>query len=930
MKARKRILSVVMALVMVVSLVVFPITVHAEEVAAQFGDAWVNYSNALSATPSVFLETSFYVPGETKFMLHSDAPFDYSLMHCACGAGTECETLNGVTVDALKIRYDENGEMLDLTFANEEKEWGGEVHSVVYGTAIPTASAKPGSVVTGAFWYEIDEHKSGEFPFKFALLDGGVSNAVVSTDLSIAETGMGGQGTIPTLKLEMTADQEVSVALCTTYWTGENYSATPTALEIAYTAGNDLLNMSAVNTTHDEIWGGADCTFMVITPSATGKVVAEDTVVTGTVTALNSSGQKVEIPFEITLKAAAAKGAGNSVVSTDLSIAETGMGGQGTIPTLKLEMTADQEVSVALCTTYWTGENYSATPKPLEVTCTAGEGLLNMTAVNTGHDEIWDAADCTFLVITPSAAGRAAADGTAVTGSVAALNGSGEKVEIPFEITLNAASGDAGVAEPVVLEPVVSGDVSIANASLGASGDIPTMNIGFNVAQELSVALCTTYWTDTKYSATPTPLEINFTSGKDLVAMSVVNTAHDEVWAGADCTYLVITPTAAGQAISESVQVSGSIKIFSAASGSDVEIPFDFTLSTIPTFQEWGVADAWTSRAQEIISQANPAPISTVFFGLKDQTENFKALLHTSRHGMICTCGSAECEELNNAENLKIRVDEGADLMNVEFSMEYDATKIQDCVYITLTPTELARTNVKSGPISMAGAMWYESADGAHKTGEYEFAFTFQEKAMANDREKLPTDVDAVVNAHRLGNETDPVKVVVDPTMTYRGKVMTKGLMPFVVCEMCGVDNCPESSNFGAEYATITFSENAQYIESVRFELTTYDGWGPCLFMFLDFTEAAVSADPGTRITGTFAFQKDDHKTKGIDIDFYLYEGVLEEGGIRDVEDETQPNTPNEPGENNSKLPLIIGLGAGAVLLVAVLVVLIIRKKKKA
>ena len=796
MKNKKRILSTVMALVMAVSMLALPITAHAEGVAAQFGDAWVNYSNALSATPSVYLETSFYVPGETKFMLHSDAPFDYSLMHCTCGAGTSCETLKGVTVDALKVRYDENGEMLELSFANEEKEWGDEVHPVVYGTATPTAAAKPGNVVTGAFWYEIGEHKSGEFPFKFALLDGGVSDAVVSTDLSIAETGMGGQGTIPTLKLEMTADQEVSVALCTTYWTGENYSATP---------------------------------------------------------------------------------------------------------------------------------------KPLEVTCTAGEGLLNMTAVNTTHDEIWGAADCTFLVITPSAAGRAAADGTAVTGSVAALNGSGEKVEIPFEITLNAASGDTGAAEPVVLEPIVSGDVSIANASLGASGEIPTMNIGLNVAQELSVALCTTYWTGDKFSATPTPLEINFTAGKDLVTMSVVNAAHDVVWSGADCSYLVIAPTAAGQAITEDVQVSGSIKVFNAMSGADAEIPFDFTLSTIPTYQEWGVADAWTSRAQEIIAQANPNPITTVFFGLNEQAENFKALLHTSRHGMICTCGSAECAELNNVENLKIRVDEGADLMSVVFSKEYDADKIQDCVYMTLTPSDAARTAVQNGPINMAGAMWYESADGAHKTGEYKFAFSFQKKAMANDREKLATDVDAVVNAHRLGTEMDPVEVVVDPSMTYRGKVMTKGLIPLVVCETDGVDNCPESSNFAGEHATITFTENEQYIESVRFELTTYDGWGPCLFMFVDFTEEAMQATPGTRISGAFAFQKDGHKTKDISIDFYLFEGVQEDVGIRDVEDETQPTVPQGTSDKgNSKLPLIIGLSAAAVLLVAVLVVLIIKKKKKA
>ena len=179
--------------------------------------------------------------------------------------------------------------------------------------------------------------------------------------------------------------------------------------------------------------------------------------------------------------------------------------------------------------------------------------------------------------------------------------------------------------------------------------------------------------------------------------------------------------------------------------------------------------------------------------------------------------------------------------------------------------------------------------------------------------------------------------------------VMTKGLIPYVLCETDGAE-CPENPSFGAEHMQATFTENGDLIKEVRFEMANYDGWGDCVYMFVTFTDEAKQAEPMTAIRGALSFQKDGHKTKDILLDMYLF----------DMPEELKPQqTPNEvPGEEveqptddvqepqgsdpeadpaidavedgNNTLVLILALSAaGLVLVLALIVLLILMKKKK-
>ena len=209
--------------------------------------------------------------------------------------------------------------------------------------------------------------------------------------------------------------------------------------------------------------------------------------------------------------------------------------------------------------------------------------------------------------------------------------------------------------------------------------------------------------------------------------------------------------------------------------------------------------------------------------------------------------------------------------------------------------------------------------------------------------------VDAYVRETNEGKTPAPVSVMVDPNYEYVGMVMTKGLIPYVLCETDG-DKCPENEKLGAEHMQATFTENGNLIKEIRFEMANYDGWGECVYMFVTFTDEAKQAEPMTAIRGALSFQKDGHKTKDILLDMYLFdmpeelkpqenpneqpgenveqptEDTQDKPGSEQTSDNTVGSTDNNGGNN---LVLILALCAAGLVLVLALIVLLILVKKK-
>ena len=343
----------------------------------------------------------------------------------------------------------------------------------------------------------------------------------------------------------------------------------------------------------------------------------------------------------------------------------------------------------------------------VQIKYTQNGDMLNITFA----DEVkaWDGVDhnCVYATAMPTSAATA---GAVVKGAMWYESDGHKTEEFPFAFTLTGAASTH----------VVSSDLSYANAF--SNGSLPALNVSLASSNTMSVAMCTTYWTEGKYTEQATELTPTFTQGEGLVTLSLANAGYPEVWESTACTYLKITPTAAGQAITSDTVVAGSVAIINR-DGTEIPLQFTITLTKGMDFQEWGVANAWTAMAEAMLTAGNPTPITHTFNVNKD-TEGFKTILHSSYHFTKCSCGTDNCEQLmGNINNLKSRVDVGADLVTLSFDKVYNDAWAQDCTYITLAPTAAKQ---ESGTFPVQGAFYYESADGNHKSAEYAFNFTLQ------------------------------------------------------------------------------------------------------------------------------------------------------------------------------------------------------------
>ena len=1169
--------------------------------------------------------------GSTEFMLHSDDAFVDQKMLCVCDAGTGCEVLNGLKAENLKVRYDQNGEMLELTFADVEKVWDEKTHACVFATATPTVSAMADSVVTGAIWYESGEHKSGEFAFAFTLTgepatksaarpstSGGLQvksgsdsahskngsagyvmgqspgaaqltgivtqrapqfkslpayTETISDTTDYANYGgsnwevepmtveatigprekytvalatsywanadTSGYGAEPTQLVatftsgdgmldfyvtigagpiwggaecemltivptdaaytltadttvtgtidiywrgychmpfsvtidveeqvakepktevicdstaacgddwswtgdgdkiaslpagEITADEIFVAAVCTPYWTDNHYTTEATETTVTFTSGAGLVTIALRNRQESVIWGGADCVFAEITPTETAEEIKEDTVVSGTFQMFYAPwGAYCEVPFEIVLKADVqnvepdlpeytetvsdstdyanfggsswevepmtvettigprekfsvalatsywanpeasgygaeptklnatfANGEGLldfyvtiaagpiwggaecemlTIVPTDAAYALTADTTiTGTIeiywrgwvqmpfsvtidvpieeggetpeePVAKTEVISDStdacgddwswsgdgdkiaalptgEITVeqifvaAVCTPYWTDNYYTTEATPTTVTFTSGEGLVTIALRNRQESVIWGGADCVFAEVTPTAAGEAITEATTVSGTFQMFYAPwGAYCEVPFEIVLEPVGSEGGEGgetpeEPVARTEVISDSTDACGDDWSWSGEgdkIATLPYGeISVEETYVAAICSPYWTDNKYG-TATAVNVTFTSGEGLVSIALHNRQESVIWGGAECVFAEITPTEAAANISRDMKVSGTFQMFYASWGSYCEVPFEILLKPAAGVEtiDWTVADAWYQRAEEIISFADPKPL-THSFKIKDKTDGIKTLLHSSYHFTLCNCGDEDCDLTENVTNLKVRLDQGKDMVTFQFEKIYYSDWGQDCTFMTITPTDAAKQAVRNGDITLTGAFYYEG--GEHRSGDYVFNFTFTNGNLApGEKEQrylfdMPDQVNEAINSVIGGMSPELLHWVIEEDGIYRGLFMRTTMRPFVPCTTCGM-NCSEISNAGAANLKVKVTKNS-HLADFSVEIAQYDGaaWGDCFYVTLTPTDAAVGVAPGTTIEGEFYLEVNGHKTSG-------------------------------------------------------------------
>lgn len=265
---------------------------------------------------------------------------------------------------------------------------------------------------------------------------------------------------------------------------------------------------------------------------------------------------------------------------------------------------------------------------------------------------------------------------------------------------------------------------------------------------------------------------------------------------------------------------------------------------------------------------------------------------------VLCETDGIYCPQSTQFTNEHAKVDflENGDLIE---EVTFDITDYDNgwgpCVFINVKFSEKAKS---ADPQSVVKTAVYYEKDG-HKTQPFYMNFYMYElpsalqgggiRVLEEDIEGLIDMVDGYVNQMRSG-VLGEINLTVQPDLAYKGRFMTQGLISYVLCETDGIF-CPELTKFSAEHMKVEYLTNESYVENISFELKDNgDGWGPCLFMSVSFTDEAVQAAPNTAVNTSIYFEKDGHKTQPFYVNFYMYEyAEAPQGGIQIVEDDTEP-----------------------------------------
>ena len=259
---------------------------------------------------------------------------------------------------------------------------------------------------------------------------------------------------------------------------------------------------------------------------------------------------------------------------------------------------------------------------------------------------------------------------------------------------------------------------------------------------------------------------------------------------------------------------------------------------------------------------------------------------------VLCETDGIYCPQSTQFTDAHAKVDflENGDLIE-EVTFDISDFDWGPCVFINVKFSEKAKS---ADPKSVVKTAVYYEKDG-HKTQPFYMNFYMYElpselegggiRVLEEDIEGLVDKVDGYVNQMRSG-VLGKIDLVVQPDLTYKGRFMTKGLISYVLCEADGIF-CPELTKFSAEHMKVEYLTNENFVENLSFELKDNgDGWGPCVFMSVSFTDAAFEAAPNTAVNTSVYFEKDGHKTQPFYINFYMYEyEEAPQGGINIVED---------------------------------------------
>ena len=888
MKRSNRIVAALLAVLMLMSCRIVTAFASAKDVTDDgyhFGDVWQAQARKLNRRT---LKMDVKVIGGTKFCLNYNLGANQNKLCCDCENKAECEVIYALGPEDLHYRFDSNGNMLTLSFEKDGLS--------TYCTAVPTDSAIVGNVVKGVLWYESADgaHKTGEYPFEFTIsasADAGEQTDTVSdrTDLVNATV----KTTLPVTFDATIAPNGSYTAAIATSDLAENpgpsgYTDKPTALTPTFTSGDGLLTFS-IRLGASPISEETTYELLTVTPTAAALALAQVTTATGTVTVYR--GGEVEIPFSITIDPALMKLPDYTETASDRTdYADYGDGWEVTPKTVEATIDAREKYTLALATSYWANTSYTgynATPIALPATFTTGEGLLSFS-VHVAPGPIWGGAECELLTITPTNAAYSLTTETTATGYID-IYWRGW-VQMPFSVTITPAGGAA--PEPVT---TVSEREDLASAD-SVTGFSATFDATVDPQGTYTAAIATSDVAENPgpsgYTDKPTVLTPTFTSGDGLLTFSV-RMGASPISEGTTYELLTVTPTAAAAVLKNDVTATGTVRVYR---GGEVDIPFSITIhpSTAPTLVDtWAVAEAFNATSVAMM----PVTPMTYTMDVLDTSTDVMMVLHSSYHFMNCKCGTtwsgdpaAACPELMDLANLHVRYTKNGDYLNLLFSKQEKWS--QDCIYITMMPTQAGVAAVSDGRMpTVEGVIYYESADGAHGSYEHPFVFTLKKHQVPvrpsspfgassasparGGLESIPEmagQVDSIINNQRANAGCVPVHAVLDPNNQYRGLVMTTAMIPYTVCETDGIDECPERKNLSVNDMKIEFTRGGDLVKSAAFAIANFDGWGDCIYMTLTFTDEAANAEPKTVLEGRLYFERGSHRTKSIEFFFSLFE----------------------------------------------------------
>ena len=549
----------------------------------------------------------------------------------------------------------------------------------------------------------------------------------------------------------------------------------------------------------------------------------------------------------------------------------------------------------------------------LKVVAQTNGELVEFSAEIAAYDEGWG--DCFYLYINPTEAAKAAEDGTQITGEIYLENESHKTVGIPFVFVVKNSAEEppqqeeeTGLtilsqmpfqasdavqalidgAEVKPIEALISADAKYRGLLMRTAmlPYIPCQNDGGSCG--------------TIISCNADHLKIDVKTNSDLVEFSAKIAAFDgDGWG--QCFYMYVTPTEAAKSAPAGAVISGEIYFEKDGHKTGV-IPFRFTLEKAENITPEPI------RMDDLPYQAS-AIIEVQLVGGEFTPVNEVVKCGNSYRGifvrtamlpfLLCTEDGKNCQELKNCSlsNLVINVKSNGHLIDFDTELaQYDGGDWGQCFYLYATPTEAAKD--AAAGTAVTGELYFKT--GSHKSSPIPFIFFLEEKdeskiysvsveppieapkgtASGVKLDQLPFQVDGVINAQREGQSVDPVQIMVDPQNQYVGLLMTKAMLPFLVCSAHGKD-CAEMKSLTPECLVSTIGANADLVSKLWFEVADYDGWGESIYLHIEFTEKALQAVQGTQIPVELYFAAGGAKTLPINLMFNIGAAVTESSGVK-------------------------------------------------